>query len=213
MEVIGVVADARYSSMEAAPVPEVYYPNGVFPQDEISVVIRTAASADGLTERIRNAILEIEHDVFISPFRRMDEVIAASVSDRRFIMVLLSVFSGSGLLLAVAGIAGLVAYSLSLRIREVGIRIALGAGPRDVFLLISRQGLAPAFTGLALGLLFAFGLAPLLTPMLYTVSPYDPVVFVLSIAALGTASILAAGLSAFRACRIDTSAILKRFGV
>jgi putative ABC transport system permease protein len=91
----------------------------------------------------------------------------------------------------------------------VAVGAAVGARPRDVVFLISRQGLAPAFSGLALGLFFAFGLARLLKEMLYTVSPYDPIVFVLSAGALAVVSLLAAGLSAFRACRIDASAILK----
>jgi ABC-type antimicrobial peptide transport system permease subunit len=209
MEVIGLVDDARYNSLETAPVPEVYYPNGVFPQEEISVVIRTSMNPAGLSPAIRNAIQDVEPDAFISPFRTMDEVVANSVSDRRFMMVLLSVFAASGLVLAVVGIAGLVAYSLSLRIREVGIRVAMGAGPRDVVWLISRQGLAPAFTGLALGLLIALGFVRVLSQMLYTVSPYDSFVFVSSIAALGVVTVLAAAFSAFRACRLDAGEILK----
>jgi ABC-type antimicrobial peptide transport system permease subunit len=209
MEVIGVVGDARYTSLEAEPVPEIYYPQGVFPQDEISLAIRTVVSPMVMADVIRSAIHEVDGDVFIAPFQTMDEVIAGSVSNRRFVLILLSVFSGIGVVLALAGIAGIVAYSLSLRLREVGIRVAIGAGPRDVILLMSRQGLVPAFAGLGLGLLFALGLTRLLRHMLYTVSPYDPVVFVLSIAALGGISVLAAGITAYRACRLDVSSILK----
>ena len=153
--------------------------------------------------------IEIERDVFVGPFQKMDEVIANSVADRRFIMLLLGVFSVTGLLLAVSGIAGIIVYSLTLRIREVGIRVAMGAGPLDVILLMSRQGLAPAFVGLALGLVLALAFSRFLTHMLYSVSPYDPAVFGLSVAAMAVISVAAAAVSAYRTCRVDASRILK----
>jgi ABC-type antimicrobial peptide transport system permease subunit len=209
MEVVGVVGDVRYTSLETDPVPEVYYPMGVFPQDEISLVIRTAADAHGLTTAIHSAIRDVEKDVFSTPFQTMDEVIAVSVGKRRFLMTLLSFCSAIGLLLAVTGIAAIVAYSLSLRIREVGIRIAVGARPRDVLLLISRQGLAPAFTGLGLGIVLSAALTRLLRQMLFGISPYDPLVFGSSVFAVGVVATLAAAASGYRACRIDASSILK----
>jgi putative ABC transport system permease protein len=209
MEVVGVVGDVRYTSLETDPVADVYYPMGVFPQDEVSLVIRTATDPHALTTAIQSAIHDVEKDVFSTPFQTMDEVIAVSVGKRRFLMTLLSFCSAIGLLLAVTGIAGIVAYSLSLRIREVGIRIAIGAGPRDVLLLISRQGLVPAFAGLGLGILLSAGLTGLLRQMLYGISPYDPFVFGSSIFAVGVVATLAAAVSGYRACRVDASSILK----
>jgi ABC-type antimicrobial peptide transport system permease subunit len=209
VEVIGIVGDVRYASLDAEPVPEVYLPEGLFPQDEVGLVVRSASDPVALTGAIREAIHEVERDVFIGPFRAMDEVIAESVSERRFMMALLSSFSITGLLLAVAGIAGIVSYSLSLRIREVGIRVAMGAGPRDVILLVSRQGLVPALIGVALGLMVAFGLTRFLAYLLYTVSPYDPAVFALALAGLATVSVITAAISAYRACRVDASSLLK----
>ena len=124
-------------------------------------------------------------------------------------MLIMSVFSVAGLLLAVAGIAGIVTYSLSLRVREVGIRVAMGAGPHDVIMLIGRQGLAPAFAGLVLGLLLALGVTRFLGHLLYTVDPYDPVVFGSAVLALALVSALAAGISAYRAGLVDASLMLK----
>jgi len=209
MEVVGVVGDVRYTSLETDPVPEVYYPMGVFPQDEVSLVIRTRSDARALTDAIQGAIHDVEKDVFSSPFQTMDEVLAVSVGKRRFLMTLLTFCSAIGLVLAVTGIAAIVAYSLSLRIREVGIRMAIGAGPRDVLLLIARQGLVPAFGGLGLGVVLSAGLTQLLQQMLYGVTPYDPFVFGSSIIGVGLVATLVAAASAYRACRIDASRILK----
>jgi putative ABC transport system permease protein len=208
-EVVGVVGGVRYASLNSVPVPEVYYPEGTYPQDEFSLVIRTAADPLSMRESIRSAIQEVERDVFIVPFQSMDEVVANSASANQFAMRLLSVFSGIGVLLAVIGIAGIVAYSLSLRVREVGIRVAMGAGPGDVIALISRQGLLPALMGLAFGCLLAFGLTRFLRGLLYNVSPYDPLVFSSAFITLAAISVLSAGIAAYRASRVDAASILK----
>jgi ABC-type antimicrobial peptide transport system permease subunit len=208
-EVIGIAGDVRYSAMDSEPVPEVYLPAGLFPQDQFSIVVRTTSDPAGMSSNIRAAIQNIESDVFVSQFQTMDEVIASSVSRRRFAMLLLSVFSLTGVLLAVVGIAGIVAYSLSLRLREVGIRVAMGASPRSVVLLMARQGLAPAFAGLVLGLPLALGLTRFLARMLYGVSSHDPAVFTLAAVVLASVSMIAAGVSAYRAVRVDASSLFK----
>jgi predicted permease len=206
--VIGVVGDVRYASLDRPPVPEVYYPEGVFPQDEIALVVRTGTNAPPI-ESIRSTIHDIEHDVFIGPFQSMDVVMERSAAQRRFIMWLLSMFSGTGVLLAIAGIMGAVAYSLSLRVNEVGIRVAMGATPRDVVTLIARQGVLPALAGIVLGSVVALALTRFLSAMLFAVDPDDPQVFASAIAALSVVCILAAGIPAYRACHIDPSRILK----
>ena len=182
---------------------------GVFPQDEVSLVIRTRTDARALTDAIQGAIHDVEKDVFSTPFQTMDEVLAVSLGKRRFLMSLLTFCSAIGLVLAVTGIAAIVAYSLSLRIREVGIRMAIGAGPRDVLLLIARQGLVPAFAGLGLGIALSVGVTQFLKQMLYGITPYDPFVFGSSVIGVGVVAALAAAASAYRACRIDASSILK----
>jgi putative ABC transport system permease protein len=208
-EVIGVIGDVRYAGLDRAPAPEVYYPEGVFPQDEFSLVVRTAANNASMIESIRKAIHEVEADVFIGNFQSMNELVASSEGQRRFVTILLSVFSGTGLLLAVAGIAGIVAYSLSLRVREIAIRVAMGATSRDVLALISRQGVVPAFAGLVFGCILAVSLTRFLSALLFEVDPYDPAVFAAAIIALAFVCIVTAGLSAYRACRVDASSILK----
>jgi putative ABC transport system permease protein len=127
IEVVGVAGDVRYAGMDSDPIPEVYLPAGLFPQDEFSIVVRTAFDPVAATASIRTPIYGIEHDVFVSDFQTMDEVIANSVSQRRFVMSLLGTFSVIGVLMAVVGIGGIVAYSLSMRLREIGIRIAMGS--------------------------------------------------------------------------------------
>jgi putative ABC transport system permease protein len=139
----------------------------------------------------------------------MDEVIGNSLLKRRFVMLLLSAFSLVGVILAVVGIAAIVAYSLSLRLREVSIRVAVGASPQEVILLMARQGVAPAFTGLLLGTPAALVFTQFLAHLLYEVSPHDPAVFALVIFILGSVSLLVACVSASRASRLDTSNLLK----
>jgi putative ABC transport system permease protein len=207
--IIGVVGDARYTALDRTPVPEVYYPEGLFPQDEFALVIRSAANSTPTAESIRTAIHDVEHDVFIGQFQSMETVIAQSAVQRRFMMLLLSIFSGTGVLLAITGITGVVAYSLSLRVTEVGIRVAMGATPVDVVALITRQGALPAFAGIVLGSVLSLGFTRFLSGMLFGVAPYDPVVFASAIAALSAVCILTAGLSAYRACLIDPVRILK----
>jgi ABC-type antimicrobial peptide transport system permease subunit len=113
------------------------------------------------------------------------------------------------MVLATVGIAGMVAYSLSMRVREVGIRVAMGASPGNVVALIARQGIAPALTGLALGLLLAPNLTRYLSHMLFNISPYDPVVFGSAAAGLAVICVLVAAVSAYRACRLDAGSVLK----
>jgi len=208
-EVVGVVENVRYTSLDSEPMPEAYYPNGLYPQDEFSIVIRTASSPGAMTDGIRAAVQEVERDVFIAPFQTINDVISSSVAARRFTTLLLIVFSITGMVLAAIGIAGIVAYSLSMRVREVGIRVAMGAGPRDVIALVSRQGVAPAFAGLAIGLLIASNLTRFVSHMLYAVSPYDPAVFGAATAVLAAVCALVAAIAAYRACRLDASSVLK----
>jgi ABC-type antimicrobial peptide transport system permease subunit len=208
-DVIGVAGDVRYAGLDNDPIPEVYLPAGLYPQDVFSIVVRTASYPTSITSSVRAAIHEVEKDVFISDFQTMNEVIDNSTSRRRFVMLLLSAFSATGIVLAVVGIAGTVAYSLSMRIRDIGIRIAMGAGPGSVIALVSRQGLAPAFLGLILGLPLAVILTRYLRQMLFGISADDPAVFTISVAALALISILAAGAAAYRACRVDASTLLR----
>lgn len=207
-EVIGVAGDVRYAAIENEPGPEVYLPAGLFPQDRFSLVVR-ASSGTGISAGIRSAIREIDPDVFISEFQTMDEVIGRSLLQRRFVMLLLSAFSLAGVILAVAGIAAIVAYSLSLRLREIGIRVAVGASPQKVVLLMARQGVAPAFAGLLLGIPAALALTRFLAHLLYGVSPRDPAVFASAIFILGAVSFLAACVSASRASRLDVCNLLR----
>jgi putative ABC transport system permease protein len=208
-EVIGVVGNVRYSGMDSDPIPEVYLPAGLYPQDAFSIVVRTSSDDPSMTQSIRAAVHNVERDVFISQFQTMNEVISNSMSRRRFVTLLLSAFSATGLALAMVGIAGIVAYSLSMRLGEIGIRIAMGASPNSVIALIARQGLVPALAGLVLGLPLAAALTGYLGQMLYRVSRYDLTVFAASIGALGLVSILAAGMSAYRCCHVDASTLLK----
>jgi ABC-type antimicrobial peptide transport system permease subunit len=165
-----------------------------YPDADRLVVLRTVDREDSLG---RGRVSEAE----------LRDWQTRALSRRRFTMRLLSMFSAAGVFLAIVGIVGIVAYSLSLRIREVGIRVAIGASPRSVILLMSRQGLVPVLVGLMAGLFLAVSLNRFLGQMLYAVSPFDPAVFGLAAAAVASASVLAAVASAYRACRIDPATL------
>jgi ABC-type antimicrobial peptide transport system permease subunit len=139
----------------------------------------------------------------------MDAVLAASVSDRRFSMLLLSAFAAMALLLAVLGLYGVASYAVNRRTQEMGVRMALGARPDHLLALVIGEGLRLALAGVALGTAAALALARIMTGSLYGVAPTDPLTFVAMAAALMVAALVAVSLPARRAARLDPMAALR----
>jgi putative ABC transport system permease protein len=133
----------------------------------------------------------------------MDQLISDSLARRRLYMVLLTVFAGSALLLAAVGIYGVMSYSVSQRIHEMGIRIALGAQARDVQMLVMRCGLTVALLGMTVGIAAALALTRLMSGLLFGVGPFDPFAFGAVAAVLMLVALLACYLPARRAARVD----------
>jgi ABC-type antimicrobial peptide transport system permease subunit len=138
-----------------------------------------------------------------TPPRTLDEVIGASLTQRRFNMTLLVAFAGIALVLAIAGIYGTVSYAVAQRTQEIGIRVALGANSREILGLVLFGALKPVIGGLAIGLVAAFGLTRLLEGLVYGVSTTDPLTFISLPALLGVVALFAGLLPALRATRID----------
>ena len=139
----------------------------------------------------------------------LDDVIAGSLAPRRFYMLLLSVFAAVALLLAVVGIYGVISYSVSQRTHEIGLRLALGARPREVLWIVLSQGLAVAAIGVAIGLASSLVLSRFLRSMLVGIEPTDPLTFLLVASSLMVVGLLACAVPARRAARVDPMVALR----
>ena len=152
---------------------------------------------------IRRTVWQLNPAIAIYHETTMEDLVGASVRERRFLLVLLSIFAAMALVLAAAGIFGLMSFVIAQRTREYGVRLALGALRGEVFSLVLKRGMALAATGVALGLLGALALTRLLAGMLYNVSPFDPVTFALAVLVLCSTAALASLYPATRAAGVN----------
>ena len=176
------------------------------------VVVRSPLDASTLLPEIRRAVYGVGGDQPIYGVHTMREMVSESMSSQRFPMVLLGTFAGLALLLASIGIYGVISYSVSQRVHEVGIRMALGAEKRDVFRMVVGQGLALALTGLAIGVVAALLLTRLLSSfslLLYGVRANDPITFTTVSGILLLVAVLACYIPARRATRVDPMVALR----
>ncbi|HXH85968.1 MAG TPA: FtsX-like permease family protein, partial [Nitrospira sp.] len=210
LTIVGVVGDVRESNLEAPPRPTVYVNVWQRPQtvQDFSIVLRTdsdpAAIFPAAREILRNAAPEIP-----PKFDTLDSVLAASTQSRRFNVTLVSVFAVTALLLALVGIFGVMAYTVSRRTREFGIRIALGAKKFDMLRLVIRQALVPGAVGVGVGAACALALTRLIQSLLFDVRATDPIIFLAAVLLLLFAIILASYLPARRATQVDPMVALR----
>jgi predicted permease len=207
MTVVGVVSDIRDVTIAQNTEPHLYLPLGQGPRRRMSLVVRAAGEAAGA---IREAIRAV--DPAIPPFdvQSMEQNLGASLFQERFTNLLLSGFALISLLLAAAGIYGVMSLEVSSRLKELAIRVALGARPREVFGLILRRGTNLALAGLAAGFLGALALTRLLKNLLFEVTPTDPETYATVIVLLVAVALLACALPARRATRVDPIASLRQ---
>lgn len=203
IEVIGVVGNVRYTGLDQAPQPDIYYPEPLFPQARISLVLRTQTNAGSLAGVVRREILAVERDALVTDIKTVEEVVATSLADRRFTMLLVSSFAAVALALAVTGNYGVVAYSVSQRYQEIGVRRALGATRADVLKLVLRRGLMLSGTGVLLGLVAALALGRALQSQLYGVSAMHPPTFAAVVLVQLAVGFFASYNPARRAAKID----------
>jgi uncharacterized membrane protein YqjE len=203
LSIVGVVADVRHGSLEEAAPAELYANYVASPPFAPFVTIRTAGDPAVLAVSVRQAVRAIDPGVTLSDVRTMDDVRRASLAERRFTLVLVAIFGGLALLLAVLGVYGVVALVLAERAAEVGLRVALGAGPAQVAWLVVADAFAVTATGLTAGLVVAAGVSQVAGAGLYGVRPLDPVTFVAVPLVLLAAATMAATRPALAAIRLD----------
>ena len=207
--VVGVVGDVRGAALDEPPEPALYVSRAVMNRSVAAIAVRTTGDPAALARSVVGAIREVVPDQPITEITPMSEVVADTVAAPRVLAVLLALFGLLALVLAVIGLYGVVAYVVSQRTQEIGIRMALGAEPRSVVGMMLRRGLAPVVVGLVAGLALAVAGTRLLGGLLYEVSPTDPPTYALVSLVLLAAAALAAWLPSRRAARIAPSVALR----
>ncbi len=210
-EVVGVIRDVRHRGLAEEVPPEMYVPIlqlqpdfwSIFTPTPLSFVVRGTLDFAALTPEIRRAVREVDPEQPAARLREADALLTDATARQRFSMLLLVLFGGLALTLAAIGVYGVMAYGVSQRTRELGIRLALGARPGSVRMLVLWQGLAMALLGIGLGVAGALLLGRLLTSVLFGVSPTDPKVLLTAAGVLGAVSLLASLVPAIRATRVD----------
>ncbi len=203
-EVVGVVGDVRHQSLEAAASSEAYLPFAQYwDMPTAEVVVRSTLPLPVLAERVRQAIRAVDSAIPTDDFRTLDEIIDRAVSPRRFILALLGAFAGTALILAGLGIYAVLSYTVSQRIPEIGIRMALGESATSVRRRVVGRTLALAATGVALGIASAFALSRLIASLLFGVGAADAVTLVATSAGLMALALVGGWIPAYRASRVD----------
>jgi putative ABC transport system permease protein len=204
LTVVGVVGDVRANTLERPPRPIIYLDYRQRPKktESFTVVMRTDAAAAGIVPEARRVLHDLDPGVPPS-FNTFTDVFAASLSARRFNLILVGIFAGTALLLAVAGIYGVLAYSVARRTREIGVRIALGASSGNVLGLVLRQAMVTATAGVAAGIVGSFVLTRLMQSLLFEISPTDPLTFAGVTLVLLLVAAVASYLPARRAAKVD----------
>ncbi len=199
--VVGVVADVKSGSLEKEVGPQLYIPHAQWPWSSMSVVVHTDAHPRALASAARAEMKALNPQLPAANMRTMDQVMSRASSSRRFNMALLTFFAVTALLLTAIGIYGVVAFLVTRRRREIGIRIALGARRGDVLWLVLRQGMTPVTIGATAGLAASLLASRLVASQLFGVSPSDPLTLATISALLLIAAVLACWLPAYRASK------------
>jgi putative ABC transport system permease protein len=207
--VVGVVEDETFGELGAPADPAFYLPYRQTPQERMSVLVRTAARPQSLVPAVRRQVLALDPDLPLAQVTSLDAIESRAVARPRFRTLVLGAFAGSALLLALVGLSGVLGDAVVQRRREIGVRIALGAGRPRVFWTMLAFGLRPALVGLAAGFGGALALGRFLGTFLYGTSPRDPVVLLGVAAVLIVAGAVACGVPAWRAARTEPMTVLR----
>jgi putative ABC transport system permease protein len=208
-EIVGIVGDVKQHGLDQATPPQSYEPFAQEPSSFITLVVRSDSDPTKLSAAIRSQVLALDKEQPVYGITRLEQTLANSVAQQRFSMLLLGIFATVALVLAAVGLYGVMAYSVTQRTHELGIRMALGASSRDVLGLVVGHALALTLIGVGIGLIAAFFLTRLMESLLFGVSATDPVTFAAIAAMLTGVSLLASYIPARRAMKVDPMIALR----
>jgi len=209
-EVVGVVANTRHDSLAEPQGPEMYVPFAQDPVRSLDIVLRvSSANLVGLNADVKRAIHEIDKDVYVPTLEPMTRVVDTHLARPRFNMMLLGVFAAVAMTLAAIGIYGVIAYSVTQRTREIGIRMALGAQRKQMLGMVLHQSMVLVAIGILIGFLVALGVTRVMATLLYGVGANDASIYAAVIALLGGAALLASYVPARRAMKVDPMVALR----
>ncbi len=208
--IVGVTANLKYSKLDAEPEPETYIPyrQSAFLRS-MNLVVRTAGSPAAVAPGLRSLVAGIDSTQAVANAKVLEDLLSESIRPRRFNMFLLGTFAVTALVMALVGIYGVIAYSIMQRTRELGVRMALGAGRSELVRMVMRQGFQIAATGVGIGLVAAMGLTRWIASLLYDVKPIDPPTYIVVGIALLAAALLATSGPAIRAALLDPMTALR----
>jgi predicted permease len=210
LTIVGVARDTRRSGFTIPVREELYFPLSQADAGSMYVFVRTSGAPESVVAPVRSAVWSLDPQLAIVLPRTMQAVMAAAVAEERFRMTLVAGFAATAMLLAALGVYGLMAFTTTQRLKEFGVRLALGATPRRLLLTVMGDGLVLAATGLIVGLAAAVAAARALRQMLFGISPLDPVTFGAMAAALLAVAALASFVPARRAMKVDPMVTLSR---
>jgi putative ABC transport system permease protein len=208
-EIIGVVGDVHQMGLDTEPEPTVYWPLPELVYSGMTILVRTSNDPLALLSTIRNQVQQLDPELPMAAVATMDHLLTDSLSRSRFTMLLLGIFAVVALVLAAVGIYGLIAYSVTQRTQELGIRIALGAQRHDILHLVLAQGMRLTLLGVAVGTLAALALSRLLGTLLFGVSATDPLTFAGVAGLLASVALTACFIPTRRAMRVDPIVALR----
>ncbi len=209
-EIVGVVDDIHVSSLRTPPAPEVYVPTAQCPSIGNSVmVVRASRDPQDISRSAKSVVASVDRNASVSRVRTLEDYVSSTIVQPQFSSLLLGCFAVFSSALAALGLYGLIAYSVTQRTQEIGVRLALGAAPSGVLLMILRQGARIALTGIALGLAAALIVSELLTAFLYGVGPRDVMTFGATASLLFIVALVACAIPATRAMRVDPISALR----
>ena len=208
-EIVGIVGDVRHGGLAEPVSYQAYIPLAQFDDWPVRIVLRTADSHRDAASRIRTAVAALDRSQVAHAMRPFEAIVADTLAERRFLLYLIGAFAFAALLLAVIGLYGVVSYVVVQRARDLGLRMALGAGRADIRRLVFRIGMAPVLSGLAVGSMLVWAATRTIEGMLFSVGRFDPAAIGGAVGALAASALLACYLPARRASRLDPVAALR----
>ncbi len=207
--IVGVVGNTRQRELHSEPQPEVYVPHTQFPAGQMFLVVRARGDEALVVNRLRTELRALDSELPIAAIRTAEDVLDETLSSRRFSLIMLTLFATAALGLAIVGVFGVVAFGVSQRTREIGIRVALGATSSNVLRQAIWQGMLPVIVGMVAGLAAARSLTSMMASMLFGITPSDPITIAGVVVTLSIAGLIAAWIPARKAAKVDPMVALR----